>query len=292
MAMKKTLCLADGTFYDVIKVDLQADQVRQKDNVRRGMDMKMRTLFIILWTCAIMVRGSAAMASGPTIQAAITEWPPYLMYEGTGVKGMIIDILNEVSARTGYRIIYNQLPTKRSQVYFTEGKITLEPGSNPAWRKQFSKISCYSIPYYQVQTVILGKKGRLKKKANGPEDFHGMILGGQLGYSGYGDGFDKAFTDGTITREDVPSGAKGSILKLAANRVDGILIDRLAAWHTIKTLGLNPNDYEELYLFKVDEHLFLRFHNSQKALLPRVNSALKAMKDEGVIDKIAAKYSK
>ncbi|MBF0100895.1 MAG: transporter substrate-binding domain-containing protein [Desulfobacterales bacterium] len=245
-------------------------------------------VFLLLVSIAI-VSGIQHIAVAETIHAGITEWPPYLIYDGTEVKGIIIDILQEVSVRTGYSIVYHQLPQKRVYDYFMKGTITLEPGSNPAWRKEFEDISCYSIPYYKVTTIILGKKSR-QINATCPEDFRGKVLGGDLGFSGYGDGFDEAFANGTIRREDVTTGARGNIQKLVSNRVDGILIDRLVAWHTIKTLGLNPDDFQEMYRFKVVEYLFLRFHKNQEVLLPKVNAALKAMQSEGIIEKITENY--
>lgn len=247
-----------------------------------GLKVLIVTVFI---TC-----GLSYLAVAQTVQTGVGEWAPYIIYDRDNVKGLVVDILKDVSKRTGYSFVYHKLPTKRSQAHFKEGWIALDPASNPAWRKEYEAISCYSVPYYRVITVILGKKGRITH-ATGPEDFRGMVIGGQLGYSGYGDGFDKAFADGTIRREDVVSGAEGNIQKLAADRVDAILIDRLVAWYTIQSLGLNPDDFEEVYQFKTEEYLFMRFHTSREALLPKVNTALEAMKAEGTIGKISEHYT-
>ena len=94
-----------------------------------------------------------------TLQAGIAEWPPYQMYDGTDVTGIVIDILQEVSVRTGYTVVYHQLPPKRVFEYFKDTIITLEPASNPAWREAYNDISRYTISYMQATNVVLMKKG-------------------------------------------------------------------------------------------------------------------------------------
>jgi ABC-type amino acid transport substrate-binding protein len=239
---------------------------------------------------AVLLSGWLQGTTSQTIHVGATEWPPFLVYSQGQTNGILVDILQEVSVRTGYPMVYHQLPQRRVYEYFEQGIVTLEPGSNPAWRREHAAISCYSVPYYRVTTVILAKKGRLIR-ASGPPDFQGVTLGGDLGFAGYGEGFDEAFASGAIRREDVTTGARGNILKLVDDRVQGVLVDRLVGQYTLSQLGLDHNDFEEVYQFNTEEYLFFRFHKAQEALLPRVNAALLAMQADGTIQQIVAAYS-
>ena len=112
-----------------------------------------------------------------------------------------------------------------------------------------------------------------------------------MGYN-YTDGFEEEFRNDTIRREDVRTGAQGNIQKLAVNRVDGILVDPVVARYWIKELQLNQDDFEVAYTFKAENSLFMRLHVNQEGLLPTLNKTLDAMKGEGIIEKIIAKYTK
>lgn len=228
-------------------------------------------------------------AIAQTLNAGITEWEPYYMYDGTDVTGVAIDILQEVSIRTGYTITYQQLSQKRMLEYFREKIITLEPACNPAWREADKDISRYTIPFMQATNVVLMKK-ESGIQATRPQDFRGKVLGCDLGYT-YADGFEEEFNNGAITRDDTTAGAKSNLQKLAANRVDGIIIDSLVGWYWIKKLQMNPDDFEVAYTFQSDTSLSMRLHFSQEALLPTLNKTLEAMKSEGSIEKITAKYT-
>lgn len=229
-------------------------------------------------------------ALAQTLQAGIAEWPPYQMYDGTDVTGIVIDLLQEVSARTGYTIAYQQVPQKRMLEYFRDKTITLEPASNPAWREADKDISRYTVSYLPATNVVLMKKGS-GIQATSPTDFRGKVLGCDLGYL-YTDGFEEAFRNGTITRDDATTGTRGNLQKLAANRVDGIIVDPVGARYWINELQMNQDDFEEVYTLKAENSLFMRLHVSQEALLPTLNKTLDEMKSEGIIEKIVEKYTK
>jgi polar amino acid transport system substrate-binding protein len=225
-----------------------------------------------------------------SLRAGLYEWPPYYIYEGEGVAGIGVDLMQEVSARTGFKTTCQPLPTKRMRTYFREGTLTFEPTCSPAWREDDKDISCYTIPYMQSTNVVLMKK-ESGIKATSPKDLKGKVLGCDFGYF-YTDGFDTEFKNGSIIREDVSSGAKANIQKLAANRVDAVIVDQAVERYWIKQLKMNPDDFEEVYIFKAGTALSIRLHISQKALLPALNKAIEAMKADGTIEKIIEKHTK
>ena len=239
----------------------------------------------------LIVVGLTHIVAAQTLVVGITDWRPYnWMTDEMQATGIVVDILHEVSKRTGYTFTYNQWPQKRFLLYFREGQFTVEPACNPAWREVDQDISRYTVAYMQAKNVVLMKKGS-GIKATSPKDFQGKVFGCDLGYS-YADGFEDAFKHGEITRDDAPTGTKGNIQKLAADRVDGIIIDPVVGRYWIEELQMNQDDFEEVYTFKDDNSLFMRIHVSQEALLPALNTALEAMKAEGIIETIVGNYTK
>ena len=251
--------------------------------------MKVFHVLMGLMVSAVIGCGVIQVAAAQTLQAGHIEWPPYHMYEGTTLKGIVIEVLDEVSARTGIKFVYRQLPPKRIIKEFRDKTVTLGITSNPVWHQADKDISLFSVPYLRYTQVVLMNKGS-GITVTGPKDLRGKVLGCDLGYT-YADGFEEAFKNGTITRDDGRSGERGNLQKLAANRVDGIIVIDQSARYYMKELQMNPDDFETVYQFKNSTDLYLRLHISQKALLPALNAALEAMKAEGFIEKIVEKYT-
>lgn len=249
----------------------------------------MKRLLCWLSLSLVLLIELANVTNGQTLHSGFVEWVPYQMNDGKKMSGIVFDIIKNVSTRTGYTIIHHKLPQNRMLQYFREGKITLEAASNPVWRESDQTTSCYSIPYLQIKTVVLMKKENAIQ-ATGPGDFRGYTLGCDLGYL-YTDGFEKEFSRGAIIRDDTTAGAKSNFQKLASNRVQGIIIDRRVAQYWLKKLKLNPEDFVEAYAFKEDAYLLMRLHRNKEVLLPRLNEALKVMKDDGSIKNIIEKYT-
>jgi ABC-type amino acid transport substrate-binding protein len=226
-----------------------------------------------------------------TLHVGLNEWPPYIIYAGNQNRGIVVDILRGLESKTGIRMIYRRLPTKRMHAYFNSGLVTVDPASNPIWRQKDAAYSCYSLPFLQVRTVVLGRQ-QSTINAMGPESFKGLTLGGQLGYAGYGDGFDEAFAVGAIRREDTAGGEAANLQKLLAGRVDGVLIDHLVGWYLIADLGFDASQFKELYQFKVEEYLHLRIHKTQEHLLPILDEALSQMIKAGTVKALVLDYVK
>ena len=227
------------------------------------------------------------VSSAQMLNIGTAEWRPWQIVEEGRLTGITSDILHELARRTGYGMNIRPLPHKRLMIEFENQTIDMEPTVNPLWRENQRSISVYTTPYYiTCDIIIVGKDSGIKGKS--VHDFEGLSLGCGLGYY-YPEGFQEAFENGEIHREDNPVSEK-NLLKLALKRIDGIIVDKIQSKYLFKKSGVNPDDFEIAYQFQPSK-LSLRLHKHKQDLLPTLNSALEKMKSEGTIERIVSKYA-
>ncbi len=235
---------------------------------------------------ATLAPTTTASAGDLVLRTGLPEWAPWQIYEGTGVTGIVVDIMLEYAARLGYTVQYEQLPQNRMLEGFKAQTLDLEPASNPAWRAEYDDISVYSIPYYPTMDVMFMRKGNGLKPSS-IQDFRGLRMGCVLGYY-YSQGLQEELESGAITRDDAPTDSN-NLQKLLAGRVDVIIIEKTVALYLMKQSGIAPAEVELVY-----EHsradLSVRLHKNKEALLPELNAALAAMIAEGFVQEVVDKY--
>lgn len=244
-----------------------------------------RIAYLIIISSVLMVCRLNAVSAN-TLNIATCNWQPWQIVEDGRLKGITIDILQELAMRTGYTMKIRPLPQKRMMFEFETGKIDMEPAVSPFWRELHKDISVYTTPYYTTGDVILVRK-ESGIKGSSVQAFRGLTLGCGLGYY-YPEGFQEAFVKGDIRREDNPVSDK-NLLKLAYKRIDGIIVDKIQARYILKKNSLHPDDFAIAYEFKPSE-LSLRLHRNRQDLLPILNNALERMKADGIINRIVASY--
>lgn len=228
----------------------------------------------------------ATAHDGKALIAGGAYWAPWQIYEGAITTGIGIEIMQEVSKRIKYDIVFEQLSQNRMLTYFETNQIDLELVSNPIWRAEYEDVSLYSISYIQTMDVVMMKTGSGFKPGS-IEDFRGKRIGGILGYA-YPE-FEQEFKNGTIIREDAPN-ESNSVEKLLADRIDAIIIEKNTALYWMKQLEIDPAALEVVYeVAKYD--IYLRLHRSKANWLPALNDALKTMIADGTIQGIVDKYT-
>jgi polar amino acid transport system substrate-binding protein len=241
------------------------------------------------WVCcgALIAMACAALASAETLPMAGYFKPPFMMEAGDK-PGICVEMVQEAGKRLGHDVSYKLLPIKRLKIEFKAEKILMEPAVTPAWRLKDKAFSVYSKPHFNSIDVVLTREEDAVE-ADGPVGFHGKILGCVLGYS-YTDGFQEAFEDGTVQREDAPS-HRLNLQKLIAGRVDAIIIHQFTAKYLMQELAIDPAGFKSSYTLKTTQ-LSIRFHKSKGHLVPEFDAVLKKMKEDGTIKKITQKYLK
>ncbi len=213
--------------------------------------------------------------------------PPYMMKEGKNA-GICVEIVREAARRAGYDTTYILLPHVRGLKYFMENRVDAETCVSPKWRSKYKEISSYSGAFFITNNVVIVRKNSDIATTKNIRDFRGKTFGTILGYF-ITDGFQQEFESGKIVREDV-STQDNNIKKLVAERVDGIIIDRITGSYLIKQLGFDPAYFKIAYVFETKSLLSVRIHKNREEVIPKLDKSLTEMKKDGTIDKIINKY--
>lgn len=241
---------------------------------------------ITILLLAVVLVSLQGVSAAQTLVIGTSDWKPWQIVEDGRLAGITLEILQELSRKTGYKMDVKILPQRRLMREFELQQIDMEPAVSPSWREEQHDISVYTIPYYETSDVILvGKESGIAGTA--AKDFKGRSLGCGLGYY-YPEGFQAAFESGMIIRDDNPV-SEFNIMKLAQERLDGIIVDRIQAGYMAKVLNLNAEDFKIAYVFRPSK-LSLRLHKNKQDLLPILDKALESMKADGTIERIVTKY--
>ncbi len=170
--------------------------------------------------CAVMLLTMyAAVAGAETLLVYGDDSYPPVIYSANGKpSGILVDILHNVSARTGDTYELRLFPWKRAYEHSRAGRAAVVGVSKTTERLvEFD----FSDPIYFDDIQIVVKKGR-EFPFTQLSDLKGKTVGGVLGAS-YGDVVDAAIKDG-LFRMDQDTGQKGRLHKVLLDRVDAAFI--------------------------------------------------------------------
>lgn len=221
-----------------------------------------------------------------TIVAGICDWYPWM--DSKTKTGILIDIFKEVALNSGNDFQLYESPTERRNKIDWGIRVNAELGVIPEWRKEYGSNSIYTIPIICTKNVILAKKGKIKK-IKSVSDLYGKTVGTNLGYC-YLDGFQEAFQSGIIKRDDTSNSGSSNFDKLLADRFDCAIFDRYEARCWIKAKKLKPDDFEEIYEFQKTNQLCFRLHINKSHLVKGLDEAIRRLRSNGTISKIADRY--
>ncbi|WDE10413.1 substrate-binding periplasmic protein [Thalassomonas haliotis] len=210
--------------------------------------------------------------------------PPYIMKVNGKRQGITIDLFTLLAKYTPHEYVLREAPVVRAMHEFDLGRIDIEPGVTPAWRKHRPVPGIYSIVYEEATDVIVFKE-KNRFELNDVSDLYGKTIGVVRGYS-Y-PGYDQAFASGKIKK--VENSIEEHLLKqLALDRIEQIFLGYRTVLYFKKQGGL----FQNLAIGDVvgRNSISLRLHPSKAHLLPGINAALKKMLDSGEIQAIFDKY--
>lgn len=205
-------------------------------------------------------------------------------------QGIMIDLLNEVSARTSIDFTYNLYPWKRAFALSEIGKGAIIGFSKTSQRE---KKWDYSEPMFFDELVLVTTKVKQFKFTN-LQSLNGRRLAIKSGAS-YGDDFEDARKKGYFKAVETTDRA-GQMRMLTANRVDVVLVSpgRIALELVIARNAWLSNNREDFVIldppYKSDPN-FLGIPKSMNKshLLPVINQAIAEIKADGTYEKIIDK---
>lgn len=259
--------------------------------------MTKRLLIFVLWVGIIVPAPSLYAMSNEDVARTLEsldwiseEYPPYNFRGEDGiVTGMAVDILmaglKKVDANVPAESI-RILPWKDGykRVQRNEGTVLFSTTYTPE-RQQVMKFVGPSVPI-RVSIIAPKSKNLVIKDA---ADLSALKIG--VVRDDIGDQLIRKFalSDDNIAKKD---NLKQLSYFFQRGRVDVIAYVPGVYSHYLKNSGLDPNDYEDVYLLK-EGHVGYAFHNATPPeVLARLQTAIDAIRSDGTIESIIAKYTK
>ncbi len=208
--------------------------------------------------------------------------PPYSFFDNDARAGIFYDIFAEIGALTGLKFEFVTLSVARGRIQFNQGKVDIEPGINPIWRRDELVQGLYSISYAYSNEVILAKNETYTTDVT---KFYGEVIGKVRGY-GYGD-FEQHFGEGKILISDNVSESM-LIEQLYNDRFKYIMIGEVTAAYYAY---INDKYSDFTVAYEVQRlPVSMRIHPKHPKLLEQINDAIRIMLEEGTIEAIYGKY--
>lgn len=246
-----------------------------------------------LFACLLSFLGFAVQAETLAIVGDHNARPKNWLDEAGLPRGIMIEVLEEVSRRTGITFSYDLSPWKRALKLSSLGKGAIIGFSKTSERE---KIWEYSEPMYFDELVFVTTKDKVFDYT-GLQSMGGRSVAIKLGAS-YGDDFESARESGLIKVVETAE-RKGQLQMLAYDRIDTVLLSpgRIALESVLAQvpyLREHRDDYVILQPpLKLDPNYLGMPKSMRKShLLPKINAALSEMMQDGthqkIIDKIVA----
>ena len=247
----------------------------------------MKTAMIVLWLVMLLALTPVHSEESLAIVGDFKAKPKNWLNGADEPKGIMIDLLTEVMARTGIVFSFELYPWNRAYTLSENGQAAIIGFSKTTEReKQWD----YSDPMYFDELVFVTTKAK-KFEYRGLESLKGRRVAIKIGAS-YGDDFELArknkYFDVTETTDRA-----GQMRMLSADRVDLVLMSpgRIALETVISSndwLAANRDDFIILTpVYKYDpNYLGIPKSMNKSHLLPAINKALNNMKSDGTHKKI------
>ena len=215
------------------------------------------------------------------------NYKPFAWVENGQLKGMHIDILNELfQKRLGLQVEHQRYPWKRAQWQLQTGKADIIVTAYTANRAQYSVASQEALVNIQYKLYTYKDHPRLSHIASltSLTNLQGLTAVEYLGST------TEDLTAAGIKIHLVPE--IDSALKFLANRRADIFFDTpISTTSLIKKLGLQQQIVEMPNIIAETHHqLLISKQSSLRTQLPLINQTIRAMKQDGTLANIQRQY--
>lgn len=236
-----------------------------------------RQLFSTAFLLIVLTSGSlsAEIFHVGLIEAGV---PPFIMPKGSESKGIYLEILDAAFKITGDTYEVHYAPAARVIEWFGEGRVDLEPGINPLWRSNQSRVSVYTGSFMTYATCAFRRKPASGRVIS-VEDLVGQRVGMIRGYSYPG------WDDARIIRDDSLNDDQ-LMAKLKAGRFETCYAGMIPGAYAAQKMGLDVEVVKVLYSLDIA----FRLRKERAEALARINAALGVLERTGTIQRIIRSY--
>ncbi|NVK57612.1 MAG: transporter substrate-binding domain-containing protein [Alteromonadaceae bacterium] len=212
--------------------------------------------------------------------SASGAWYPYFIENENGHEGILIEVVDYLLDATGIDGNRVSLPAKRTQRAFANGLIDFD-FTSPAWLAPSTDTSgfIFSDPIIPIREHIIYLKGTsLPANLLTNRQIQKPYIGTVRGYLYHNENMFK--------RVDFRS-EKEILLALSLKRINWGIAGDLTARYWATKLGVNL----EIGPIHSDDQLHIRLQKEKAHLLPKINAAIKVLKQSGKLEQILRRYT-
>ena len=206
------------------------------------------------------------------------EFPPFEYLENGEIKGFDMELVNEIGKILDADIKIVDMAFDGLLPALQMKKVDLVIAGMTANEERMKTVS-FTQPYYTASQVIIEKEGNDSIKSF--NDLKGKKVGVMLGFTG-----DMVVSEIEGVKIERFNAAYAGIMALQAGKVEAVVLDSEPAKNYVaqnKGLVLADADAEQ-------EEYAIAVRKNDKALLEKVEKALKEIKENGTYDKLLQKY--
>lgn len=257
-----------------------------------GGTMKKKFLIILAGLLIGITIISSVWASRPIKLVCLISFPPYAWKENGRIKGIDIDIINEVFKRAKIKKTIKAFPTRRAVISIAKGFV--DGGFSGLKTPSREKVALYAdVPVHRSVYKIFVKKGSEFNFKN-IEDLYGKKIGINRSFS-ISKEFRAAVKSEKIKVDEGASTSKQNLLKLITKRLDALVGNQKEMKYIIKKMRLGEKVVElpNPVTRPVNAYLVLSKASNlknKKQILKKMSRILKEMHADGTIYRIHAKY--
>lgn len=215
-------------------------------------------------------------------------YPPYSEGKGGTVHGLFVDVLNEVFARLQIKATHTGLPWARAQSLVETGEADAMVTLATPERLKYTIASNEAVNIAETRFYAGAHHPHLDKlkTVTSIEAAKPYIIGSYIGSGWVAIRMPTHHVEMTPTFEQ-------TLMKLAASRVDLVAGVSDQTRTRILALGLEKDIVELPTVVDTWQYkLLVRKNAPFTTLLPQVDATLKAMREDGSLEKIYARYAK
>jgi len=242
--------------------------------------------------CLLFVTANTAFANPENKEIILSfskkGWPPFLI-NSNKKNGILLDILNQISDKHGYKVIVKHYPGKRGTMYLKIGQVDARPKAKE-WVANPDNYIWTDPVIYSEDVLVMHKDSKLKFRD--PKDLIGKIVVTIFGYK-Y-PSLEKFFNENKIRKRSVLNELKMlEIVKI--KYADAAIMNKLVALWLIKqdpTYKLSDFKFSEKPLSKAGYRIMFTKKYKWQPFVDIFNDELAKMKERGMLADIIKKYIK
>ncbi len=248
----------------------------------------MKRFSVVLWAMLIvaLVLSACAAPAQPSEKTKVrvatdATFPPFEMVDENTkeLTGFDVELMNAIAQKAGFEVEWINVGFDPMLAGIAECQYDMAIAAITITEERKASMD-FSDPYINAGQIVTVRKETTD--IGGKDDLKGKKIGAQLG------------TTGAIEAEKIASAEvktydsyDQAFLDLANGQIDAVIADYPT---TLAFLATNPDKLKTVGDVFTDENYGVAFCKKKADLIPQVNAAIKALKEDGTIKKLEEKW--